>query len=287
MSRRRAHERTLARARAKREAERLRAQRRRRTIVTLATAIPLLLVFGGGTALLMSRRSSPTPTVESAATPAPTPTPTVQAGGIACNGKKPPAADTPKPMFKQADLSLRPGVDYRARIVTSCGEIVVNLQPEAGPMGVNSFVFLARKGFYDGLIVHRIEPGFVIQSGDPKGDGTGGAGYTIPEELTIAEARGYPAGTLALANSGAPNSSGSQWFITIGDAASLPPKYSILGRVSKGQEVVQTIGKVPVAPNPNAPQLHQPTQTVYIERIIIEEVPRPGATPTGGAPKSK
>ena len=114
---------------------------------------------------------------------------------------------------------------------------MVRLDAKAAPHTVNNFVFLARQGFYDGLTFHRVVPGFVIQGGDPSGDGTGGPGYTFADELPD---DGYPTGSVAMANSG-PGTNGSQFFVVTGDASFLPNSYSRFGRVTEGLDVAKTI----------------------------------------------
>lgn len=128
--------------------------------------------------------------------------------------------------------------DKKAVIQTKKGIIEFEIYPEATKAASN-FIFLARDGFYDGLTFHRIEPGFVIQGGDPLGNGTGGPGYAFEDEPVT---RQYLKGVVAMANAG-PNTNGSQFFIMLGDNLNLPPKYTIFGRVLKGQEVVEKIGK--------------------------------------------
>ncbi|MHB8718339.1 MAG: peptidylprolyl isomerase [Candidatus Dormibacteria bacterium] len=127
---------------------------------------------------------------------------------------------------------------YEVTITTARGSIVLCLQPNLAPVTVNNFVTLARNHFYDGLKFHRVVPGFVIQGGDPKGDGTGGPGYSFADEPVK---QAYVAGAVAMANSG-PNSNGSQFFIcTVDDTASLQPSYNLFGKVASGMNVVTAI----------------------------------------------
>jgi cyclophilin family peptidyl-prolyl cis-trans isomerase len=154
---------------------------------------------------------------------------------------------------------------YVARVSTSCGEFEITLDPKRAPVTGGSFVTLARKGFYDGLIFHRIVAGFVIQGGDPEGSGTGGPGYSVveapPRDL------GYVQGVVAMAKTGeeAAGTSGSQFFVVTGEDAGLPPDYALLGKVTKGQDVVDRIGVVEVGPD------EKPTEPVVIEKIEIVE----------------
>lgn len=162
-------------------------------------------------------------------------------------------------------LALEENVDYFARITTNKGEIVVDLFEAEVPATVNSFVFLANQGFYANVPFHRIISGFMIQSGDPTGTGSGGPGYRFQDEPIT---RDYVRGTLAMANSG-PNTNGSQFFITHADLTSrLDKNYTIFGEVTQGMEVVDAIAATPVQPNSrNEPS--QPTEPVFIESVEI------------------
>src|SRR5580698_3843549 len=131
-------------------------------------------------------------------------------------------------------MTLDPQKRYTAQMETSKGSLTIALDPVAAPRTVNSFVFLARNGFYDGVVFHRIIPGFVVQGGDPTGTGRGGPGYKFADELP-APGR-YEVGSLAMANSG-PHTNGSQFFIISGsDGVRLPPSYSLFGKVVAGLE---------------------------------------------------
>jgi cyclophilin family peptidyl-prolyl cis-trans isomerase len=127
---------------------------------------------------------------------------------------------------------------YTATIATPKGTITLSLDPKAAPVTVNNFVFLARDKFYDGLTFHRVEPGFVIQGGDPVGTGKGGPGYTILDEPSGLK---HIDGALAMAKSSEPNSAGSQFYITLGAQPSLDGKYTVFGAVTSGQQVVRSI----------------------------------------------
>ena len=124
----------------------------------------------------------------------------------------------------------------KAVIQTAKGKIEFELYPEAS-MAASNFIFLTNDGFYNGLSFHRVEPGFVIQGGDPLGNGRGGPGYQVEDEPVIKK---YTKGTVAMANAG-PNTNGSQFFIMLEDNPSLPPKYTIFGKVISGQDVVSQI----------------------------------------------
>ncbi len=257
----RAHQRSLGRARAKREARQRLERRRRRVTVTLVGLLVLLLVAALVLSLFPPRGASPT--LEDASEGASQPA----MSGVACGGSRPESAGRERRQYAAPEEVTEPNLDYRARLVTSCGVIVVDLYEDRAPRTVNSFVFLGREGFYDGTTFHRVEPGFVIQGGDPLGTGAGGPGYTIEDELDVARQEGYPAGTLAMANSG-PNTNGSQFFITLGQAGQLPPNYTVFGRVIEGMEVVQRIGDLSVHRDPKT-GLQAPDEVVYVETITI------------------
>lgn len=133
-------------------------------------------------------------------------------------------------------LALDELKNKKAVIETNKGKIEFEIYPEATKAASN-FIFLAKDGFYDGLAFHRVEPGFVIQGGDPRGDGTGGPGYQFADELVTKK---YAKGIVAMANSG-PDTNGSQFFIMLADHPELPPKYIIFGHVIVGQAVVDSI----------------------------------------------
>jgi cyclophilin family peptidyl-prolyl cis-trans isomerase len=157
---------------------------------------------------------------------------------------------------------------YTATIKTNLGDIVVQLFPKDAPLAVNNFVFLARQGFYDGVVFHRVVKGFVIQGGDPTGTGRGDPGYKFADEKVTKD---YVPGTLAMANSG-PNTNGCQFFITLADLSGgkLPKNYTIFGLVSSGMDVVQKIGNVPVKASSSG-ELSSPTADVHMITVTIEE----------------
>jgi peptidyl-prolyl cis-trans isomerase B (cyclophilin B) len=134
-------------------------------------------------------------------------------------------------------MQVDPNKRYTATISTDKGDITLELFAAEAPLTVNNFVALARDGFYDGLTFHRVEPGFVIQGGDPVGNGTGGPGYRFKDEPVR---RDYRAGTLAMANAG-PNTNGSQFFICLEDQPGLPKNYTIFGQTTAGLDVVRQI----------------------------------------------
>ena len=139
-------------------------------------------------------------------------------------------------------MQIDPGKAYVATISTAKGDIVVQLDASAAPQTVNNFVFLSREGFYDGLTFHRVEPKFVIQGGDPLGNGTGGPGYTVPAEIRLSHVEG----AIAMARKGdqvnpTRASSGSQFYITLAPTPFLDGGYTAFGRVIEGMDVVKSI----------------------------------------------
>jgi len=154
---------------------------------------------------------------------------------------------------------------YTADIITSLGEIQIELFSKETPVTVNNFIFLSKQGFYDNTIFHRIIKDFMIQGGDPKGDGTGGPGYRFADEKIT---RDYKRGIIAMANSG-PNTNGSQFFIMHKDTE-LPKNYVIFGQVVKGIEVIDKIAETQTVDNGLGEQ-SKPTKEIKIEKITIKE----------------
>lgn len=175
-----------------------------------------------------------------------TPTPTQKPEEVIFNQVSPTKAQAQaqtSPQFKKKIYQSFPGIlssseliNKKAVIETNKGNIELEIYPEASRSASN-FIFLAKDGFYNGLIFHRVEPNFVIQGGDPLGSGMGGPGYKFADDPVT---RKYNRGIVAMANSG-PNTNGSQFFIMLADTPSLPPKYSIFGKVISGMEVVDQI----------------------------------------------
>ena len=182
----------------------------------------------------------------------------------ACQGTAPEQI-APMTFSGAEDQGLDDSSTVDAIISTSCGDITLELDPTIAPATVNSFVFLARAGYFDGTVSHRILPGFVLQAGDPTATGRDGPGYTIPDELPSASFL-YEKGILAMANSG-PNSSGSQFFIMLDDAP-LPPNYSVFGRVTDGFDTLDRIAEIPLGPN-RFGEVSVPLETLYLEDVTI------------------
>ncbi len=165
----------------------------------------------------------------------------------------------------QPDLVIDAAHQYVATIRTSLGDITVELLADRSPSTVNNFVFLAREGFYDGVIFHRVINGFMVQGGDPTGTGTGGPGYRFRDELDAAKELGYGPGILAMANAG-PNTNGSQFFLMHRDNP-LPPAYSVFGRTIEGLDVIDAIANTPTGPG------DRPLTDVVITGVDITETP--------------
>jgi peptidylprolyl isomerase len=159
-------------------------------------------------------------------------------------------------------MIIDPAKTYSATMVTSKGTMEMVLDAAAAPVTVNSFVFLARWHYYDGIVFHRVIPGFVLQGGDPTGTGAGGPGYRFDDELP--KPGRYELGSLAMANAG-PNTNGSQFFVISGpDGMRLPPLYALFGKVVKGLDVVQAINDIGTASG-------RPNEQVVIESVKIHE----------------
>lgn len=146
-------------------------------------------------------------------------------------------------------------------------QMQLELFPRVAPNTVNNFIALARQGYYDGLIFHRVIPGFMIQGGDPQGTGTGGPGYAIAGEFA---ANGFPnalahkKGVISMARSMAPNSAGSQFFIMVADYPSLDGQYAAFGQMVQGQEVADRIAALPRDHN------DRPLEEATIQKVTVE-----------------
>jgi peptidylprolyl isomerase len=288
----RARDRQLAKLAARRQEERRRAKRRRGLAVGAVGAVLAVALLVVGFMILTrddETAASPSGTATPRASPSrnsgePTRTGTVKPeveppSNVACGADPPKQAGTAKPQFSGPPPAniLKKSTDYSATMTTSCGTIQLDLDERAAPQTVASFAFLARNGFFDGLIFHRVVPGFVIQAGDPLGSGRGGPGYMIADEYTGAERFGV--GVLAMANASRPNTGGSQFFIVSGkDGRSLEasPTYTVFGEVTEGIDVVKRIDGVPVGGESG----QTPEQAVYIEGVTIRERAVPSSTPS-------
>ena len=183
-----------------------------------------------------------TPAKETVATtsPAATKAPAAQSAGDRPFAQMP--AQQRSSISKTAPkISIDVSKKYIATIRTAKGDIKVELDPSAAPQTVNNFIYLAQNGFYDGLTFHRVEPNFVIQGGDPSGNGTGGPGYNLPPEIKLL----HVDGAITMARQGGPAettpSSGSQFYITIGAQTSLDTQYTVFGKTISGLDIVRKI----------------------------------------------
>ena len=267
-------ERKKANRQARLAAEHQAATRRRRirtgllvggaVVLILAILLVVSLVSGddGGDGEDVAAGATTTVAGDATATSAGGPSTTVAPGTAAC-----PAADGSSARRTSFDgpppTCIDPGTIYAATVVTSEGTFVMDLDPSLDEASVNNFVFLAGYHFFDGLNFHRVAPGFVIQGGDPSGDGSGGPGYTFtggtPESSDV-----YTAGSVSMANSAGPSTNGSQWFVALDDISGrLQPNYSYFGNVVEGMDVVEAIGALGEGDGP-------PSREVTIEEITVQ-----------------
>ena len=168
-----------------------------------------------------------------------------------------------KQWSKPPEMTIDPNKTYTAKMSTTLGDIEIELYPKVAPQHVNSFVFLAKQGFYDGVIFHRVIPGFMIQGGDPTGTGRGGPGYTFDDEFHPELVFDKPY-LLAMANAG-PGTNGSQFFITVGKTPHLNRRHTIFGEVvdPESQKVVDAIATTATD------RSDRPTEPVVIESITV------------------
>jgi peptidylprolyl isomerase len=188
-------------------------------------------------------------TTKAAAFPSiPTGTSATSAGCQAPSGTPPEVQVKSYP--QRPALTIDTSHQFIAHVYTTRGHFIVQLLPDLAPEHVNSFVFLARDKFFNGTTFHRVIAGFVAQGGDPTGTGRGGPGYTVPLE---ASQEPFVRGVVGMARSNDPNSAGSQWFVTLGDASNLNAQYTVFGKVVQGMEVVDCLTPRDPSVNPNAP----------------------------------
>ena len=182
---------------------------------------------------------------------------------------KPTRAVGHKPMKLSAPVVKKPFVNRTITLTTNCGEIQIEADGINAPLTVISMSYLANKGFFDKSPCHRVTTQgiFVLQCGDPSGKGSGGPAYTAPDEnLPKLSANSYPAGSVAMANSG-PNTNGSQFFIVYDDNSDLGPNYTLWGKVVKGLEIVKAVAALG-SDNSNPEGGGVPNQPISIEKAI-------------------
>jgi cyclophilin family peptidyl-prolyl cis-trans isomerase len=197
---------------------------------------------------------------ETTATPTSEPPSPAEAAG--CKTVEAPEAKGEGDLKKPSER-LKRGTTYVATVTTSCGEFQITLDSRRAPRTAGSFKYLADQKFYDGLTFHRISAGFVIQGGDPKGDGTGGPGFKVvekpPGDLV------YKKGVVAMAKAAnePPGTSGSQFFVVTAEDTPLAAEYALVGKVTEGQDVVDRIGVLPTTSD------EQPAEPVVIDSITV------------------
>jgi cyclophilin family peptidyl-prolyl cis-trans isomerase len=167
----------------------------------------------------------------------------------------------PKQWAKAPDMQIDPKKKYKARVETDKGDMVIELFADKTPKTVNNFVFLAREGYYDGVVFHRVIDNFMVQGGDPTGTGMGGPGYKFGDEFHPG-LKHDKRGVLSMANAG-PGTNGSQFFITHGPTPWLDGKHAVFGQVVEGLDVLMSIP----ARDPN----NRNAPAVKMNRVTIEE----------------
>ena len=179
----------------------------------------------------------------------------------------------PKTYSAPPAMTIDSNKKYTATFETSRGTIVVDLFADRAPVTVNNFVFLAKDGFFDGLVFHRVIPDFMVQGGDPKGTGTGGPGYSIPAEFND---RPHKEGVLSMARAQDPNSGGSQFFVCLDYARTkmLDHNYTVFGTVTDGMNAVNDIAHTPIAnQQTGAPRDPQIIQSVTVKPVTAQDNP--------------
>jgi cyclophilin family peptidyl-prolyl cis-trans isomerase len=168
----------------------------------------------------------------------------------------------------QPSTGLDPAHSYTVTLSTNCGDIAIELDVKQAPKTAASFASLVQRGFYDNLTFHRVVSGFVIQGGDPNGNGTGGPGYHViePPPAGLQYTQGVVA--MAKAQTEPPGSSGSQFFIVTGANINLPPQYALVGRVVAGEDTVGAISRIPTAAGPDGEQ-SAPSKPIVIEKATL------------------
>lgn len=276
-------ERQLAREKHERQQVRRadRADRRRRQQAITAVVVVAVLILGAvGYVIVATTGGSDSSTAASAEGTAST----AATADTAASGAETAEPSTDEPIEEPSVLNCGPAIPVRAdditftepgdtepgtslTLTTTCGDIVIALDP-AAPETVRSTTFLAEQGFFDATACHRLTTAgiFVLQCGDPAGNGTGGPGYALPDENLPPEGEAnYPAGTVAMANAG-PGTAGSQFFLVYEDTT-LPSAYTVFGTVTEGLDIIQEIASVGTE---DGGQDGRPRQPVVIEQASIQ-----------------
>ena len=222
----------------------------RLAFVLAATAL-LVLAFACGSNEEANNSSQSTVAATSTKSVAFPSLPTSTAATTSCQA---PSGTPPEVQVKsypqRPPLTIDKSHQFIAHVYTTRGHFIIQLLPDLAPEHVNSFVFLARDKFFNGTTFHRVIPGFVAQGGDQTGRGNGGPGYSVPLEPSQEP---FVRGIVGMARSNDPNSAGSQWFVTLGDAPNLNGSYTVFGKVVQGMEVVDCLSPRDPSVNPNAP----------------------------------
>lgn len=228
--------------------------------LTMTAALALALNACGGGSSDKQPQSTPTPGGGSqAASPAPSSAAT-----------EAPGATTTKQWSEPPKMAIDKSKKYEAVVETNKGSFTISLLADTAPETVNSFVFLAKENYFENIKFHRIMKGFMIQTGDPKGNGRGGPGYKLKDELDPKPK--YELGTVAMANAGK-NTAGSQFFVCVSaDCGGLDniPNYTVFGKVSEGMDNVLKIAETPVTVGANN-ERSKPTENVWIKKVTVNE----------------
>lgn len=227
-----------------------------KNIIAVAGIILVIIVA----VVFLSNNGEPAVSQKSSITTSPTSTPQIQSDGI--------ESETlgMKQYAKVPEIFLSSGRDYVVTLNTNKGDIKIKLFQNEVPVAANNFAFLAKDGFYDGVVFHRVVKGFMIQGGDPTGTGMGGPGYSFEDEPVT---RSYDRGVVAYANSGA-DTNGSQFFIMHADYP-LPPQYVIFGEVTDGMDTVDAIAGSKVMINDSGSEVSKPVETIVITSATLAE----------------
>ncbi len=193
-------------------------------------------------------------------------TPTIKVAG--CRSVPAPASRAGEQVAKPS-TQLDPAREYTVRLATNCGPIVIQLAVKEAPKTTASFAHLVQTGYYNGLTFHRVVPGFVIQGGDPNGNGTGGPSWEVVEPPPAGLR--YTKGVVAMAKSGSAPSgtSGSQFFIVTGSSTNLPAEYALVGRVVSGEKAVEAIAHVPTEASSEGGEASKPRSPMVIESAVL------------------
>jgi cyclophilin family peptidyl-prolyl cis-trans isomerase len=252
-----------------------RRSRRTRRSITLVIVVGVIialvaLLSGGGTKKPTASKSTTTTSVSTTTTEpvaktaiAPVCPPATAAG----------AAKRVISFTKVPPMCIATNSVFDATVITDVGTFVIKLTTATSPVAVNNFVFLARYHFYNGITFHRAMPNFMIQGGDPTGTGQGGAGYhftgNTPPSSCVAKSDCYATGDVALANSGAPSSDGSQFFVIVpGGASQLSDLYTVIGQVTSGMSVVEKIA----ADGDSADNGQPPKVTHHMISVTVQQI---------------